>query len=189
MSEKKRNNVDEEMTPFTFNVSKRTKRELDEICDTQKTAVGSILRKLANEYVTFGVIAERRKEISLPREILGILIRNMSEEDLKDFVDTYYNIARNDLELRYPVVDCKKIQNGLLAWAKFSDHNFNIIKDRIKPNEFWITTKHELTINWSNALELTITKLLEEKNNCLVLKEDTIKTETLLKMHYRMGLE
>ena len=111
----------------------------------------------------------------------------MSDKDLKDCKDTYHNIAKNDLEIRYPVLDYQKIKNGLLSWAKFSDHNFNLIPDEKNSKEFWITCKHDLTKNWSDILEEVITKLLEEKNHCLVIKDDTIKTETLFKIHYRIS--
>lgn len=180
---------EEDMVSFTFNMSRRTKRLLDEIAKTNQTSTGSELRRISNRYVGFGSIAKRRREISLPREILKILFRNMDEQDIEELSDTYYNIARNDLELKYPKLSICKIENALRAWAKFSDYNLAIEEDPEAQNEYWIMCRHDLTKNWSDSIGNSIVKLLEEKKDCLVIKADTVKTDTLLKIHYRVAQE
>ncbi len=178
----------EDLVGITFRIAEPTMERMKKLAKIEKTKVASILRRLSNRYVGFGVIAERRREHSMPRDIVKILFSELSDEQMKAIEEKYFRIALNDLKARYTQIDCKTVESALMTWARYNDLHFNIEKGN-KGNEFWILCQHAFGKNWAISFSRVITRLLQYNNQCMVIQNDLEADEYVLRIHYRLGVE
>jgi len=144
---------DEKLINLSMKISGRTKARLIKIVNNKKTTVASIIRQIANRYVGFGVIAERRREHSMPRPIIEILFSDLSEEQKQTIEEEYYMTALIDLKSRYPEINCDTVQSALLTWARFNDLNFNIETVGDDDKDLWILCQHVFGKNWQYSFQ------------------------------------
>ena len=180
--------ADENLVNLSIKISASTRDRLKKIAKNKKTKVASILRQLTNRYVGFGVIAERRREHSMPRPIVKILFSELTKKQMNDIEEIYYLTALSDLKARYTNIDCGIVESALMTWARFNDLHFNI-EPGDKNNEFWILCQHAFGKNWAVLLSKVITRLLQFNQNCLILEDDLEADDQILRIHYRIGVK
>jgi len=178
----------EELIGITFRIAEPTLEKLKKIAKGEKTKVASILRKISNRYVGFGVIAERRREHSMPRDIVEVLFSELSDEQMKAIEEKYFMISLNDLKARYTEINCETVESALITWARFNDLHFNIEKGK-EENEFWILCQHAFGKNWAILFGRVITRLLQYDNKCLIIQEDLETSKYILRVHYRLEVK
>ena len=178
---------DESLIVKSFRISEITFNRLSKIARDKKTNYSSILRRISNRYASFGVVAERRREYSMPRSIVDVLFSALDESKMKKVEEIYYDIALSDIRARYTSIDCETIKSALRSWARFNDLNFRIETDPDDKTIFWVLCQHAFHDNWAIIMRNAITRLLKFSKNCEIEELHSETDMGILRIQYRIS--
>ena len=157
---------------ISVNLDAKCRHKIERMAKDQGKTFSDVVRDIIEVGTGYSMVARKRREISLPREIMSELFIDLTEDQMKGILDLLYSFAKNDLKYRYGRVNYSNVETGLRKWADFNGLSMNVIEDEDEINGRWLTCKHGMGVNWSNIHARSVSKLLDKLGGCGISKTE-----------------
>lgn len=165
----------------SYRLEEKDGSALQQIARKNGMPLATLTSQIIDRYLNYYRIIEESGYVSLPKQIIKILLDLIDESKFDSIVEAASKQAMVDIRLHYGEVTDENTSSGVQRW--FESNGMVLVQFYHEEHTKYVC-KHELGLNWSKLAVRILAELFESELTNVDIKDDMFAFE-LKKTHLR----